>query len=372
MTVQVSVVIATYRRPHLLDRCLQALVSQTLPPGDYEIIIVDDGPQDPATRELVEAWQRRIHQNAPGSLLAQTVTERSRESQARMTGQIAATKGDALPALRYFPAYSTQGPAAARNIGWRAAAGKIIAFTDDDCLPQPDWLANGLAAFNPPGNSSGENGSGPKPEISAVSGRVIVPLPENPTDNELNATGLERSDFITANCFYRREALEMLGGFDERFATAWREDSDLYFSLRERGCRYARAEDAVVIHPVRTEAWGASLRQQRKSFYNALLYKKHPALYRRCIQPAPPWHYYGMTAGLFAAAAGAVLGSGITAAAGLAAWFVLYAAFLLRRLLHTSHSPAHVIEMIITSLAIPFLSIYWRLRGAVHWRVFFL
>lgn len=370
MTVQVSVVIATYRRPQLLERCLRSLVSQTLPPGDYEIIVVDDGPEYPATRELVEAWRQQTHQKAPRSLFAQPAGEFSHKPQRNIPQQIAAVRGESLPALRYIPANSTQGPAAARNIGWRAAAGKLIAFTDDDCLPQPGWLANGSAAFNPRGNGAGTNGS--NPEISAVTGRVIVPLSDPPTDNELNAAGLERSDFITANCFYRRETLELLGGFDERFATAWREDSDLYFSLREQGCGFARAEDAVVIHPVRAETWGASLRQQRKSFYNALLYKKHPALYRRYIQPAPPWHYYGMAAGLSAAVAGAVLGSGITAAVGLAAWFVLYAAFCRRRLLNTSRSPAHVLEMVITSLAIPFLSIYWRLRGAVRWRVFFL
>src|SRR5690606_30934416 len=104
------------------------------------------------------------------------------------------------PHLTYLPAYASKGPAAARNLGWRAALGKIIAFTDDDCLPEKDWLANGVAAF--------VHG------VAGVSGRVIVPLSDQPTDNERNATGLARSDFVTANCFYRRAVLEEVGGFD--------------------------------------------------------------------------------------------------------------------------------------------------------------
>ena len=55
-----SVVVPTYRRPDLLERCLNALLSQTFAPSDYEIIIVDDGPESPETRRLVETWQHRM------------------------------------------------------------------------------------------------------------------------------------------------------------------------------------------------------------------------------------------------------------------------------------------------------------------------
>jgi GT2 family glycosyltransferase len=53
----------------------------------------------------------------------------------------------------------------------------------------------------------------------------------------------------------RRSALIEVGGFDERFKRAWREDSDLQFALLDKG-RIARCEEAVVEHPVRAEAWG--------------------------------------------------------------------------------------------------------------------
>jgi cellulose synthase/poly-beta-1,6-N-acetylglucosamine synthase-like glycosyltransferase len=365
MTALVSVIVPTYRRPALLNRCLQALLSQNFPPEAYEVIVVDDGPEDSATREVVESWQARLQDSA--QLITPPLLGNS-STPIPITG----TRGTALvglylpvfrsvataPQLAYLPAYHTQGPAAARNTGWRAAHGAWIAFTDDDCIPEPDWLMQGLAAF-----SDG---------VAGVSGRVIVPLPTEPTDHQRNTAGLERSDFVTANCFYRRDALEAAGGFDENFRAAWREDSDLFFTLKELGYTLAWARGAVVVHPVRPEAWGSSLRTQRKSFYNALLYKKHPLLYWRYIQPSPPWNYYLLLTAFVVGIAGLVLGSALAAVSGLGLWLALTAQLILRRLDGASRAPAHVAEMIFTSLVIPFLSIYWRLRGAMHWRVFFL
>jgi glycosyltransferase involved in cell wall biosynthesis len=86
-----------------------------------------------------------------------------------------------------------KGPAAARNRGWRRAAAAIVAFTDDDTEPARDWLEQGLAAFQDP--------------IDAVTGRIVMPIPEEPTDYERDARGLERAEFVTANCFLRRGLL---------------------------------------------------------------------------------------------------------------------------------------------------------------------
>ena len=119
-----------------------------------------------------------------------------------------------------------------------------------------------------------------------------MPLPDDPTDYERNAAGLATSEFVTANCFYLRSALEAVEGFDERFAMAWREDADLWLTFIERGEPLVAAEDAIVVHPLRPAPWGVSLSQQRKSQYNALLYKKHPVLYRQRVQPGPPPGYY--------------------------------------------------------------------------------
>src|SRR5438093_3348882 len=127
----VSVIVPTHSRRRWLNRCLGALVRQNLEPDAYEVIIVNDGADD-GTRMLVQGWGDR----------------------ARHRGG---------PAFRYLPIRSARGPAAARNVGWRAARGEIVAFTDDDCVPAADWLARGLEAFSALG-------------VAAAAGRVIVPL----------------------------------------------------------------------------------------------------------------------------------------------------------------------------------------------------
>jgi GT2 family glycosyltransferase len=323
MTPAVSVVVPTYRRPDLLERCLAALDAQTLDAGAYEIVVVDDAHLA-STRRQVEAFAAR-----------------------------------ARPAVRYLAVSGRRhGPAAARNVGWRAATGRVVAFTDDDAVADPGWLAAGMAAF--------VDGA------AGVAGRVVVPLPAVPTDYERDAAGLETARFVTANCFYRRDALAAAGGFDERFEAAWREDSDLWFRLEDAGARLERCEAALVVHPVRPARFGVSLGQQRKARFSALLYKKHPARYRERIQAAPPWRYYVTVAALAGALAGAACGRRRLAAAALGAWTALTADFAARRLAGTSPAPSHVAEMVLTSALIPPLSIFWRLSGAFRFRVVFL
>ncbi|MBV8696035.1 MAG: glycosyltransferase [Ktedonobacteraceae bacterium] len=326
MSVCVSVVVPTFKRPDLLERCLAALVTQNFDPTMYEIIIVDDaGSQE--TRHQVEHWSQQMQPYGY--------------------------------TIRYLPVTVVpHGPAAARNLGWHAAAGKVIAFTDDDCMPDVDWLKVGVAAF-----ADG---------IIGASGRIIVPLPDEPTDYEYNAAQLEQSEFATANCFYRRDALALVGGFDERFTAPWREDSDLFFTFLEREAKYVTVSDALVLHPVRPARWGICLHQQRKSMFNALLYKKHPHLYREKIQATPPWQYYSIVGALLLVLLGLVECANFLMVSGLGLWAYLTGHFCLQRLRYTSHAPYHIIEVLVTSLVIPPLAIAWRLRGAFTFRVFFL
>lgn len=320
--MRVSVVVPTYKRPDLLERCLIALAAQDFDPDDCEVIVADDGASE-ATRRRVEAWADYTNIR-----------------------------------YRYVAPTTTHGPAAARNAGWRAAKGRVIAFTDDDCVPDPGWLSEGVAAI--------ESGA------DAVSGRVIVPLPIRPTDHQRDAAGLQTAEFVTANCFVRRDALEAVGGFDERYATAWREDSDLQFSLLDHGFRLERAPRAVVVHPVRPARWGVSLHQQRKSLFNALLYKKFPKRYRKGIQAAPPWGYYATVGAMGGALISVALGWTAAAAGALAVWGALTARFCAKRLRGTSRAPGHLAEMAVTSALIPPLSVFWRLYGAWKFRVPFL
>jgi glycosyltransferase involved in cell wall biosynthesis len=324
----VSVVVPTYRRPELLRRCLCALLAQNYPTTAYEVIIVDDAACD-ETRQMVECY-------------AELVSECGNT-------------------LRYIAVTGNHGPAVARNIGWRAAHSEIIAFTDDDCIPTPDWLTAGIKAFHQTGK-----------EIAGVSGRIIVPLPCVPTDYERNAAHLEASEFVTANCFYRRSCLEAVGGFDERFTAAWREDSDLFFALLQRDATLVHEPDAIVVHPLRPAPWGVSLSQQRKSMFNALLYKKHPVLYRQKVQAKPPWHYYLILAALFTIVGGTTGRFPRLTYIAVCFWLLLTGNFCLHRLHGTSGTRSHRAEMIYTSILIPPIAIFWRLRGALKFHVFFL
>ncbi len=312
-------VVPTYHRDELLCRCLSALVKQRTSTDEFEIVVADDACS-PQTCRGVKAFGRDCPAN-----------------------------------LRYVPVGPAHGPAAARNCGWRAACGEIIAFTDDDCVPEPGWLEHGVAALS---------------DADAVAGRVIVPLPPNPTDYERDCAGLAQGEFVTANCFCRRAALEAVGGFDERFTAAWREDSDLQFTLVERGYRIVRAEEATVIHPVRPAPWGASVAQQRKSSFNALLYKKHPALYRARLARKPA-SYYAIGAAIFGAAISLLAGRFWLTTACIGLWAFLTIRFSLLRLQGTSRSPRHIVEMIVTSALIPPLSLYWHIRGMLRHRILF-
>src|SRR5690606_9187186 len=127
-----SVVVPTYRRPGMLARCLAALFTQGLDPSHFEVIVVDDEPAE-ATRRVVEYAAHVL------------ATERA---PAPATGEGAGPRPESAgPAVRYIANRGPRGPAAARNLGWRAARGEIIAFTDDDCIPSAGWLRAGLAAL---------------------------------------------------------------------------------------------------------------------------------------------------------------------------------------------------------------------------------
>jgi glycosyltransferase involved in cell wall biosynthesis len=323
MEIKLSVVIPTYRRPKLLLNCLGALLAQRFHPESFEIIVVSDGPDEVTESVLANLDVRN------------------------------------LPRIRYFNTVEKKGPAAARNYGWLNARGKLIAFTDDDCLPDENWLQAFYSRYQ-------------KGQAIAFSGSTLVPLPEKPTDYELNTAGLQAADFITANCCCTKEVLALAGGFDEQFTMAWREDSDLEFKLIQANIPIIKVDSAIVTHPVREATWGISIREQRKTLYNALLYKKYPVLYRQRIQTVPPIHYYGIVVAFFIMTAGFLFHQTILFYSGLVIWAALLLYFLFRRLHATTLAPRHMLEMVVTSLFIPFLSLYWQWYGAIKYRVFLL
>jgi glycosyltransferase involved in cell wall biosynthesis len=319
---KISVVIPTYRRPELLLRCIQALITQDFPSPDFEIIVVSDG-YDADSYEAVGRFNPK-----------------------------------ALPVIKYFQLPRKGGPAAARNRGWQQALGELIAFTDDDCIPDRQWLSGLWKIYHESGKKT-----------AAFTGRTIVPMPPIPTDYELNIAQLEKAEFITANCACTKKAMLTVGGLDERFTMAWREDSDLQFKFIEKNIPIFRVPEAVVTHPVRKAPWGVSIKEEKKGVFNALLYKKYPQLYKEKIQPNPPWNYYLILLCIIIFVAGLGLGNDIAALAGVTGWLLATIWFTIKRLSRTSHSIRHVWEMFATSLVIPFLSLYYRFYGALKYKV---
>jgi glycosyltransferase involved in cell wall biosynthesis len=321
-TVMISVVIPTYKRPQLLLRCIDTLIHQKFSATNFEIIIVSDGPDEITSTEIIKPREGKTP-------------------------------------IRFLSLPKKAGPAAARNLGWKSAAGKFIAFTDDDCIPHENWLASLYDHYNILGS----------PERAAFRGRTIVPVKERPTDYERNISNLETADFITANCACTRAALEAVGGLDEQFTMAWREDSDLQFRLMEMSIPIYDVPQAIITHPVREAPWGISLREERKGLFNALLFKKYPNLYKEKIQPNPPWRYYVITFLLILFLIGVFSRNSSLTYPALGGWTILTIGFALKRLKGTSRSLRHVSEMLMTSAIIPVLSLYWRIYGCLKYKV---
>ena len=210
--VEVAVVVPTCDRPDRLERLLAALAKQDLATDRYEVIVVDDAS---------------VRDNSP-VLDAASASGRLR--------------------LRRLRTDRRRGPAAARNLGWRASNAPVIAFTDDDCLPSPGWLAAGLAA----------HGGGAR----VVVGRTTAPPEQAELARRPFARALEVGSarfFETCNAFYRRGDLEAVGGFDERFRRPSGEDTHLGLRVAELGVEPVFAPDALVHHDVRVGGLRAAL-----------------------------------------------------------------------------------------------------------------
>jgi glycosyltransferase involved in cell wall biosynthesis len=249
------------------------------------------------------------------------------------------------------------GPAAARNAGWRKARHPWVAFLDDDVVPGPDWLRRLHADLDVPD------------EIGGVQGRVLVPLPADrrPTDWERVTAGLTDGKWITADMAYRFDALAAVGGFDERFPAAYREDAELAYRVREAGWRLVRGERRVR-HPVRPESAWVSLRTQRGNADDALLRRLYGSRWRTLLDvPAGRRnrHLVVTAAGAFALAALALRRRRAAAAAG-AAWFAGTAEFAWTRIAPGPRTPREVATMLVTSALIPPVAIAHWCRG--WWR----
>ena len=254
------------------------------------------------------------------------------------------------------------GPAAARNLGWRRAASEWVAFLDDDVVPGPTWLAD-LA----------RDLEGLAPEVAASQGRVRVPMPpgRRPTDWERNVRGLETARWATADMAYRRAVLEEVGGFDERFPRAYREDADLGLRVVRAGHRILPGR-RVVTHPVRAAGNLVSLRLQAGNADDVLMLKVHGREWRRAAGvPRGRRSRHLAVTGLGLVGAGTLLGArrrGARRVAGLAGagWLAGTVELALARILPGPRTAGEVVRMSVTSVLMPPVSTWYWLAGWVR------
>lgn len=215
---RVSVIIPVYNDMRRLRLCLDALERQTFPSQCYEVIVVDNGSDEPIDEVVADFRQARLlHESTPGS-------------------------------------YS------ARNTGIRAARGEILAFTDADCIPATDWLEHGVAAL------------GRIDHGGLVGGKLqpILKNPAAPTATELYecTLGFQQETYVrdhkhavTANMFTSRAIFNDIGLFNSELKSGG--DAEWGKRVHAAGCQVVFGNDVVVAHPTR-QAWSEVYAQTKR------------------------------------------------------------------------------------------------------------
>lgn len=207
--MELSLIICTRNRASQLAETLRSL-TRLRSPVPWELVIVDNGSTD-ETQDVIKGYAE--------SLLLKTVIE------------------------------CQPGLGRARNKGWVASQGDIIAFTDDDCYPASDFLFSIIRCF------------AEQPRLAFVGGRILLYDPQDyriTIQERSERCDLSPRDFLRnglihgANFAFRRSALESVHGFDERFGAGARfssaEDSDILARVLARGWKGAYDPRPVVYH----------------------------------------------------------------------------------------------------------------------------
>jgi glycosyltransferase involved in cell wall biosynthesis len=225
-----SIIIPTFNGGSRIGYCLDSLMKQTTG-RDVEILVVDDGSTD-NTANVVSGC-----------------------SSVRLIAQ------------------ANAGPASARNRGALEAKGKILLFTDDDCVPMPDWLAAMLEPFSDP-EVVGAKGVYRTHQKSLAARFVQIEY----EDKYRLMAGLPSIDFIdTYSAGFRRERFLEMAGYDTSFPVACAEDVELSYRMSARGWKMKFVPTAIVYH-THPATFSSYLKKKYKfAFWRVLAVRKNPS-----------------------------------------------------------------------------------------------
>jgi glycosyltransferase involved in cell wall biosynthesis len=219
-----TVVVPSYERHEALERLFERLRAQV--ERDFEVIVVD-------------------------------------QSKMRWSG---ADRRYGFPLLYWHT--PVKGVIRARNTGATLAQGHVIAFTDDDCLPDELWLFNARKHFA-------------HLSVVGVEGRIVSNHLGDPNWRPVTNVGLE-GVFMSANLMVRQSVFQCLGGYDFQFDHPhFREDTDFGWRIQEVGA-VPYATDVMVFHPAQPRSLDRESVETRARFFekDAVLFRKHPQRYK--------------------------------------------------------------------------------------------
>jgi len=238
----ISVIIPTYNRKDILQKALDAYKDQSLPPDQFEIIVIDDGSTD-GTKEAVE---------------------KVRNTQLN---------------IRYFH-QPHGGPAKARNLGIKQAEGSIIFFTGDDCISDKHLLQEHLR-FHKKGEAIAVLGHidwHPDLEITPFMRYITIDTQFSYPKIKETSYNVPFKYFYTSNISVPKKYLELAGIFDADFTEAVWEDVELGYRIWRSGVRIVYNPRAIAYHHHQVDIQDYIQRQIRAGKAAAILYRKHPEL----------------------------------------------------------------------------------------------
>ncbi len=224
----ISIIIPAYNSRKTIAQTVESCLSQTYESGHFQIIVVDDGSTD-NTADIIKKYSvKYIYQN-------------------------------------------NSGPAAARNAGWKAASGRIICFTDSDCVPEKDWVSKIANKYT-------------SEDIGAVGGSYDIQNKQSLLAKciheeivQKHSVTSEQTNYLGSfNVSYRKTVLEKVGGFDTSFKQASGEDNDLAYRVKKAGYNLIFDKNIKVGHYHQTKLLKYMKEQYRHGYWRMKLYRIHP------------------------------------------------------------------------------------------------